>query len=266
MRADDAQDSPRPLPFYARVTIAGLVVVTVVLLFHLGLSLLQGTPGDLTFIAPFAGLSMLVAGFVWKLGRKSALVASIFAVLMLILNSPFLLFPLTHPDSFFDFSISLVVVTGLLIATVGGAVAYVQLGRGTARETATPVEIRAFGAIALAVVALSIVSALVYLGGRTTVSAAAKEDSVELVMAGVRYDPEHLEVPAGETTRLLVKNKDFTLHTITIERIGIDETFRSRSEAIVGLPALKAGSYDIVCTVPGHEKMTGILIVTPAVN
>ena len=44
--------------------------------------------------------------------------------------------------------------------------------------------------------------------------------------------------------------------------LKIDESLRSRSEAVVDLSKAGPGEYEITCTVPGHEKMTGTLVVT----
>ena len=81
-------------------------------------------------------------------------------------------------------------------------------------------------------------------------------------MKAVRFEPDRLEVQAGEPVRLLAKNKDFTLHTFTIEELGIDYTFKPRSELVFALPALAVGEFSYICTVPGHEKMTGTLVVS----
>ena len=40
----------------------------------------------------------------------------------------------------------------------------------------------------------------------------------------------------------------------------------ARSEVLVSFPTLEAGRYDIICTVPGHEKMVGLLTVTDATD
>jgi uncharacterized cupredoxin-like copper-binding protein len=60
---------------------------------------------------------------------------------------------------------------------------------------------------------------------------------------------------------LWIDNKDGIRHTFAIPELEID----------VEIPALKAnrvdidappGSYLIICTVPGHESMTGTLTIT----
>ena len=81
-------------------------------------------------------------------------------------------------------------------------------------------------------------------------------------MADTMYDTDpklDIAVPSG-TIGVWVDNRDGIHHTFTIEDLGVD----------LEIPALKAkrvqfdappGTYEIICTVPGHESMTGALTV-----
>ena len=116
-------------------------------------------------------------------------------------------------------------------------------------------------AVAAAVLALGVLSAVVDFTGRPVVSAEARAGADLMVMRAVRFEPDVLTVSAGGTVRVLVRNQDFPRHTFTIEELGIDADLHGRAEALVDLRQIAPGTYDIVCTIPGHEKMTGKLIV-----
>ena len=251
----------RAADFYRRVATVGLLLFATAFVVQLVLSLLQGVGDHLAFLISFPLLSFIVASFTWSHGGQLLVAAAVFAVLSLLVNSLVFAFGLTHPDSFFDFFLALLASVGLLLTVAGSTVAYTQERRWAIRVV-TLGEVQLIAAVGIAVVALGGLSAILDVAGRTEISAEARGDSVEVLMKGVRFEPETVRIQASESLRLLVKNRDFTLHTITIEDLKIDESLRSRSEAVVDLSKAGPGEYEITCTVPGHEKMTGTLVVT----
>jgi len=58
----------------------------------------------------------------------------------------------------------------------------------------------------------------------------------------------------------LVENRDPVRHTFTIEQLGIDVELPAGTNRRVEFTAL-AGTYAFHCTVPGHESMTGMVVV-----
>lgn len=81
-------------------------------------------------------------------------------------------------------------------------------------------------------------------------------------MKNTQFIPGRMEVNAGEATQVVLKNSDLSVHTFTIEELGIDHQILFRNEELIELPALEPGEYTYVCTVPGHESMKGTLVVT----
>jgi plastocyanin len=59
---------------------------------------------------------------------------------------------------------------------------------------------------------------------------------------------------------LLIENRDLVRHTFTVEDAGISKELPERSTVRLSVE-LKPGSYRFHCEVPGHESMTGRLIV-----
>jgi plastocyanin len=136
-----------------------------------------------------------------------------------------------------------------------------QHSRGTAPTALTGVASRIIGASAMALVGLTVLSGFLYMELQPTVSDEVKAGAILVDMKNVLFDPDRLEVQAGETAKIVVKNKDFIGHTFTIEELGIDFTFLPLNERLIELPPLVAGEYSYICTVPGHEAMRGTLVV-----
>ena len=157
---DRATSPTRAQPFYTRIAIAGLLFFALGFMVFLALTLAQGDGEQAAFIAIFPVLAMVFAGLAWRLGQRTLIAVAVFALLNLAMNGLFLADPLTRVGSFFDFFIALIVIVGLLLALVGAVVAYVQHRRGTARPSATVAEARIFGAVAAAVLALGVLSAV----------------------------------------------------------------------------------------------------------
>jgi plastocyanin len=89
-----------------------------------------------------------------------------------------------------------------------------------------------------------------------------QEGDVEVDLADTRFDPDHLEVPAGSSA-FFVENEDLFWHTFTIEGTDVDVRVASRGTHRVEAD-LEPGTYELVCTIPGHESvgMTGTVEVT----
>jgi hypothetical protein len=82
---------------------------------------------------------------------------------------------------------------------------------------------------------------------------------VELVAAGVQWSDDTIEV--ARSGGIWIDSQDGIRHTFGIESEGFEfeiPAFKSRRADI----DLDPGTYGFVCTVPGHESMTGTLIVS----
>ena len=93
-----------------------------------------------------------------------------------------------------------------------------------------------------------------------TESVAALPGDVQVTAEQLMWAPDEI-VLDDSVTGIWIDNQDGFRHTFTIPELGID----------VDVPGLKArrvdveaapGEYQIICTVPGHESMTGTLIVS----
>ncbi|MEA2058128.1 MAG: cupredoxin domain-containing protein [Actinomycetota bacterium] len=99
-------------------------------------------------------------------------------------------------------------------------------------------------------------SAVLSVSAETDVALPADE---QVIAEKVTFLPPDLQVASG-TAGVWVDNKDGIRHTFTIDELGVN----------LDIPALKArrvefqagpGTYTYRCTVPGHDGMTGTLVV-----
>ena len=94
----------------------------------------------------------------------------------------------------------------------------------------------------------------------TPVADGARE--IEVVAAGVSFDPAEIRVAAGEEVAILLTSEDGQ-HDFTVDdldahvAVGPGETERG------GLRAVGAGRFEFYCSVPGHRAagMEGVLVV-----
>jgi manganese oxidase len=98
-------------------------------------------------------------------------------------------------------------------------------------------------------------------------AAAAGPVTVDVMLSDFAIDPAAIEVPAGSDITFNVMNHGQSPHTFgvvvdgeTIETASIDVDGSTTLE----VPALAAGTYDTLCTVPGHDQlgMVGTLTAT----
>jgi len=181
--------------------------------------------------------------------RGLGLAYAIVGFLTLFGNAPATIDELSHLDSAPAFILT-------LLAVVGSAVAIVA-GLGTWRSGALPPTRRIVVAAVAVFTSLAVTSVVVSL---TTDSDVPEPDDARLVAERVEYGPDVVNL-AATGGGVWIDNKDGVRHTFTIEGEGID----------IEIPALKArrfdvnlaaGSYEFICSVPGHEGMKGTLTVS----
>jgi plastocyanin len=199
-------------------------------------------------IPPLAVFAVLSLGAVAATRRwpRSGVVA--LAVLALVANGgglAFLLADLGHPSDSIAFLWAVGSGGGRVVAIVAAVLALTRRDRA-ARGLATA---------SLAVLVLAVIGSL---AARFTVTAdAAEPGDVEVIAEAVTF-PDRVEVPAGGA--VLVDNRDPMRHTFAIEGTDLDVVVEPGVQRRIPIE-LPAGTYTFVCTVPGHESMTGTLEV-----
>ncbi len=107
-----------------------------------------------------------------------------------------------------------------------------------------------------------------HMGGRgiTTTSAQPFADAREVpVDAGdLWFEPDEIEVTAGEEVNLRVSNTGQVFHDLTVPAADLMVDVESGDEAVGGLVLDEVGTYEFFCSVPGHADagMRGTIVVS----
>jgi plastocyanin len=224
----------------ARGTAIGMVLWAVVL------HLVARVP-----VPPVIVIAIIFAGFVPFLRgerRKLGLSFGIVSALLLLANLPGLLSELAHYDSAPSFVLTLASTVIAVLAVIAGFGVFFGWSTAAVRP--------ALVAAAAVFVVGSAVSVTAFLSAESDVALAT---DAQVTAEKVEFGPDTLTVSSGEAG-VWVDNKDGIYHTFTVEALGFDleiPALKSRRIDFVAAP----GTYEFVCTVPGHESMTGTLVV-----
>lgn len=123
---------------------------------------------------------------------------------------------------------------------------------------------------------LALVSALMVLAAGCGTNAGKIAQTVEITVNGMSFEPALIQLKVGETSRIVLKNKDSLVHDLTIEGFkgkatviqdtgghsgghghSGDQTHISAGagkSASMDLLPQAAGIYEVYCTVPGHRE------------
>ena len=247
-------------PLYTRVAVTGLLLYALVSLVFAFLS--QGEASTVGSFIIAIVLSVVFGGLMWRFGKWALVVTALWGLLNLLLWGSVLIRALSYPNSFFDFVLPLLLTVGALLAVVGAIAAFVQQRRGATRTAATRAERRIFGAIVMVLLGLVILSGILHIAGRTTVSTEAKAGAIVVEMRNSYLAPERLEIRAGETTPILVKNNDFFVHTFEIDELGVEHTVLPFSELLIDLRPTNTGEFTYGYKASMTGDMEGTLVVT----
>ena len=263
-QSDSSRGLWRGQPFYVRLNAGGLLVFALLVVVEGFIFEFGGQPGSIVFVAVLAVPTVVIALLALRIGGWALTLAAIWAVLMLLAGLFFLGPSLSHIRSFWDFAPAVATFVARLAAAVGGIVSFVQLRRGTVRQTATTTERRSLVGATAIVVVLVLLSGVLHVTSLETVSAEAKAGAIAVGMKDTQFDPMQLTVRAGQPASLLVKNEDLGVHTFTVRELGISEVVIGGSEKLIAIAASDSGNYEFVCEIPGHEAMKGVLVVQAA--
>ncbi|MDJ0961394.1 MAG: cupredoxin domain-containing protein [Acidimicrobiia bacterium] len=201
-------------------------------------------------IPPVLVIGLIFAAFIPFLRdgrRRVALGLAVFSFLALAGNVPALVDELTHLSSAPAFILTLLSLLGAVTAIVGGI--------GAFRSRSEPPTRRVVSVAAAVFVVLAATSIGV---AANTDSDVAQAGDVEILAEKVKFNPEDITVSVGGG--IWIDNKDGIRHTFTIEGEGVDLEIPALKAKRLDLD-LAAGTYDVICGVPGHENMTGTLVV-----
>jgi plastocyanin len=201
-------------------------------------------------IVVFAALFLVGAFLTRRGGRAGPIMLGVLSVAALALNAPFIIEAVKVPASTADFLLgtaSTALALGVVIASIG-----------TVRREAGPS--RAPRAIATSLlVALIALIAVAVVARVTYDQPVAASGDITLVTEDTEFAPGTLTTEGGEVT-VFVENADNTLHTFTIEELGVDLQIPGKANGRISFEA-GAGTYEFVCTPHEGLGMTGTLEV-----
>lgn len=80
-----------------------------------------------------------------------------------------------------------------------------------------------------------------------------------------KFEPATLSLKVGQPVRVMVANIGALEHTFTITDLGVDQDLPVGQTVTVEFTATQSGTFDLVCTTPGHKEagMVGTVVVNP---
>ncbi len=200
-------------------------------------------------IPPLAvGIVLTVVGLVlMRIRRRSGIIViALTAVAMLAGSAPFAIDHFGHPESGVDWMHAVIGVFARLF------VLGVAMASWRARRNDTA---RMAGVLALGVLGVLATVALV---ATAVTDGDQREDSDVLVPVSASAFPERIVVSSGGV--LFIDNSHIFRHSFTVEGTDIDVELPALQAVRVPVD-LPAGTYDVICDVPGHDSMTTVLVV-----
>ena len=242
------------LPFYTRVTIAGLLVVALIFtalgvlaMFSGGWTVDEDAVHGIVFYALFmipTGVTVVLA---WRRPERT-IIPALWALLVLLISAPSIPRVLGAFNSFFDAGLMTPAIVSLIVAGVAGIAGLLQQRRGTSRDVSTSGERWVLWTTIAMVIGLMAVSGTLHLTSLESVSQDEKAAAISVDMKNSVFEPAQLTVPAGKPVKFLIRNRDLTVHTFTIEELGIDVKVLPGSEKLIELSSPPAGTYVYQCT------------------
>lgn len=193
---------------------------------------------------------LFLAGVIWLRGatKGPAILLLVAFVLHLALSAPFVLPTLSVPASAGDFILN---VASVLASIAGIVAAIAVLRRVTSSDAPRKLGLALVGLFVVATI-VSVISSVGY------EDATPQEGDVELVAEDIEFTDTSLEARSGEVS-VFVDNDDATLHTFTIDELGVNLNIPASSAARTTFEA-KPGTYEFYCA-PHEEVMKGTLTV-----
>lgn len=89
-------------------------------------------------------------------------------------------------------------------------------------------------------------------GGDKATSTPSAAGTVDVSMTSFKYTPSSFSFKAGNTVTFNLKSTDIP-HTFTVKDLGIDWLIEPGKPQTMTAPMSKAGTFRVICTIPGHE-------------
>lgn len=240
------------IPFYTRVSLVGLIVFAVIVTSLAVLAMAwNGVDWGVIEGAIFyaIGIIPIVVAVVmaWRQPGQSPILAPLWATVLLLVIVPPTVIAMGVFNSFFDAGLMIPAVASLLVAAVAGYAELWRRRRGSERSVSTAGERIALWATAVVVLGLMALSGVLHVNGIESVSASDRAGAITIDVNKSEFEPDQVTIPVGTPAKFVIRNRDLTMHSFTIEELGIDVDVLPGSEALVELSSLPEGTYEYVC-------------------
>lgn len=200
-------------------------------------------------IPPMAiGVVLTVVGIaLMRVRRKAGIVVlASTAVVLLIGSVPFVVDHIGHPESGVDWMHIVIGAFGRLFVLGVVMKAWRSGSDAAARMTG--------------VVALGVLGALASVALVTTAATSGDERRDGDITVSIDSTAFPEQIVAGSGDVLFIDNSHIFRHSFTVEGTDIDVELPALQAVRVPVD-LAAGTYEVICNVPGHEEMTSVLIL-----
>lgn len=218
-------------------------------LWAVGLQLGSGILDPL--LTAFAFIYLGFARWLRRSGRRGIIAFISFASLTMAINIVFGSSEFAYPESVGSFVPQLFVTLALALSLLGGIGSLAGWDAGRTRPLVTG---------AAAVLALGLTMSLI--ASAAAPSDSALDDDFVIDARAFEWEPDVVVFDPGEFGGLWIENHDLAHHTLVVAELGLEVDLPSSKARRVDVIRPAPGEYDILCTVPGHESMTGTLVVT----
>ncbi len=255
--------------------LGALRVATIVALVGGGLALSYLQAVNIGFDPILSGivvLALIFAGLVASGRRWTPLLGTLWSLLVIGANAPYLVYDLSHPALFDHFAFAIVFVALGLVGIVAGVGATIQHERSRKHSDSTANKLPAprwFGPALGTLVGLCLGAILVSAigdGSATTgVNAEALAQLPALTALPNAFDRTELRAKVGETVALRLENGDAEAHSFDIDAFDVHAPLPAGTSSLALFRPSTAGTYTFYCSIPGHREagMEGTLVVEP---
>jgi plastocyanin len=248
-------DSLREKPFWVRVALLGFALFLALMLTYAVVGIFNGESPVFPIIVAIPAL--VAAGLIIRFGSWSLIIGALVGAFGLIFFGPEVPVGLATPDSFFNFITGTVGLTAVIFALVGCIVAFVQGRRGTAALAGPPAAVRVIQGVMVLIILTGVVSAVLTVANRETVSAADKQGAIAVTANKSEWSTDRIEASSSGTLKLLLKNSDPYLHVFHVKELNMDFKLKPGSERLIVLRNPLAGTFEFKCTL--HPDMKGTI-------
>lgn len=199
-------------------------------------------------------LALIYAASLWLLDaqRRGRMIAfTVFAGLTMIPNLVFGGPDFAHPESAGSFVPQLFVTLAIAMAIAGGVGVLRGWPHPNARTTINRTAILFAAGLGVSLVLSA-----------TAPSDGPLPDDVAVNAAGFAWDPGVVTYDTSTAGGLWIDNQDFAQHELAVPELAIDVPVPALKSRRIDLGDVQPGTYQIICTIPGHESMTATLEVT----